>query len=54
MDPDATLDLIKDLARKVVYEADNSPEVVGELAANFMELDLWLQKGGFLPRRWRR
>ena len=57
MDPDATLKTVLDLIDEMCDlddEADNH-EFVGkahELAAYVNELDFWLSRGGFLPKRW--
>jgi len=46
MDPTATLDEI----RKLIEEDQGGTDP--ELADRILALDLWLSKGGFLPKQW--
>ena len=55
MDPNATLDSLRDLARKAFLVAPcDLPVVADELAAGFEALDDWIKRGGFLPDDWKR
>ncbi|MFA5435981.1 MAG: hypothetical protein WC372_08100 [Candidatus Neomarinimicrobiota bacterium] len=62
MDPDACLTELLELAEELVQALNNSQR--SELSASIIEdtafdladhvrnLDEWLKKGGFLPKRW--
>ena len=53
MDPNATLENLRDLACKVFLVAPcDLPRVADELAAGFEALDTWLKGGGFQPDDW--
>lgn len=51
MDPDKTLADGLDLARTVKDHGSNSD--AEDLADALLDLDEWIAKGGYLPRRWR-
>ena len=57
MDPNATLDTIRELARRILAEYDSKDmdnlDAI-ELATMVSHLDRWLWMKGFLPERWAR
>ena len=54
MDPNATLEHLRDLTNSVFYRAPTGTEDVRalELAEAFDDLDNWLSRGGFQPDAW--
>lgn len=52
MDPNTTLDRIRELSRLILDDAPDTPQLADELAGMCDALDTWLAKGGFPPRRW--
>lgn len=56
MDPDKALQHLRETARFILdgQAGDMFEESAEELAQQAIDLDEWLQKGGFLPRPWRR
>lgn len=56
MDPNVTLDTIRQLARCIAMEATEverySPDDALALALTVEALDAWLCKGGFAPSDW--
>jgi hypothetical protein len=60
MDPNETLGIMLDRARSILDLRDECPEddpmadEAVELAEACLALDLWLTRGGFLPRAWER
>lgn len=55
MDPNATLDVLRELVRQA-WESDLQGEptdrIRDEMAEYFDALDAWLTGGGFLPAEW--
>ncbi len=51
MDPDATYEMLKELAEQELAEGDGESDQMAEL---FLALDKWISDGGFLPKPWRR
>lgn len=51
MDPDAALEILRDLIRRAEKGDDDTAR---EMAYHFDMLDSWLSKGGFAPKAWRR
>lgn len=58
MDPNATLEEIRALSSKIVWETDMGrtpkPSDSARLAELTISLDEWLTNGGFLPNSWKR
>jgi hypothetical protein len=52
MDPQATLDLIRELVKEISKNEDDQTDEAVELAEAVDDLDNWLMKGGFLPEDW--
>jgi hypothetical protein len=53
MDPDACLDELLTLAREALSGTRRQPAEDSERMAELaLALDEWVQRGGFLPRRW--
>lgn len=51
MDPNETLEQIRELARQVLAKAA-MPHEAWQLAGAFQDLDSWLVAGGFRPTGW--
>lgn len=52
MDPQATLDAIRQLAKEIIANDTDESDEAMELAEYVEELDKWLLKGGLLPEDW--
>lgn len=57
MDPDECLKICQRLARRIIAEADLELPITDDkgvrLAEQFLHLDNWLNRGGFIPTEWR-
>lgn len=53
MDPDANLREQRELAQAIINEEAGAIEAE-RLAELVLALDEWIDKGGFLPTRWRK
>ena len=51
MDPDNTLQAIRDIVEEALGSDGESDKIL-ELAERFEALDVWMSRGGFLPRKW--
>ena len=51
MDPTATLDQIRELAR-LALKREGDGDTAYELAAAIANLDTWMVRGGFPPQQW--
>lgn len=51
MDPDATYEMLKELAERELAEGCGDSDHMAEL---FLALDKWISDGVFLPQPWRR
>lgn len=51
MDPNATLDELRELVRVQLYGGQTDPDRMAEL---FEALDNWITSDGFLPNSWER
>lgn len=67
MDPDATVELIFQLAKKVNWIRETEPKSIlptleattlkdlrDELREHISDLNDWVRNGGFLPKEWKR
>lgn len=54
MDPNATLENIRQLYRLVQSSPEDALDFGDELAEAVQNLDEWLTNGGFLPAEWER
>jgi len=55
MDPNTTLDAIRDITKKVENHPDDlTTDDLAQLAEYVVALDEWLSAGGFLPEQWER
>ena len=52
MDPNATLEKMRQLATMILSSEDLYSNLEVELAETIRNLDDWLSKGGFPPRGW--
>jgi hypothetical protein len=54
MDPDETLKEIRELCDAVLHPHGAYPDIEDceMLATQFVHLDSWLKRGGFLPKDW--
>jgi hypothetical protein len=56
MDPNECLKICQRLARRIIEEADSGLPISdnkGErLAEQFLALDEWISRGGFIPKLW--
>ncbi len=52
MNPDATLALIRELARDVDASCGRIPDEARALAERIGDLDEWLTRGGYFPLAW--
>jgi hypothetical protein len=56
MDPDECLKMCQALARHIIEEADAGLPIADDkaerLAEQFLNLNEWISKGGFLPAAW--
>lgn len=56
MDPDECLKICQKLARRIIEEADAELPITDDraerLAEQFLNLNEWISKGGFLPAAW--
>jgi hypothetical protein len=52
MDPNATLEKIRQLTQELYTDDCDAMFVGQQIADAFQDLDAWLSKGGFLPTAW--
>ena len=54
MDPESTLEELRDLVEQAFNNDEDPVVLANELATKFSELDDWLSKGSALPEDWDR
>ena len=52
MDPQATLDTIRELCKEILETEEDQTDEACELADLVEELDKWITRGGMLPEDW--
>lgn len=52
MDPNAALERLRELTKRIHETDEDLFDLADEMATTFEGLDEWLSKGGFLPGKW--